>query len=87
MATPSKPSQPPKRSKKAVPMPKQEPKVRARNFNEVAAGYTEEMALEEAARCLNCPRPQCVAGCPVELDIPSFIKLIKEKKYDGLSER
>lgn len=87
MATPSQPSQPTKRSKKAVPMPKQGPKVRARNFNEVAVGYTEEMALEEAARCLNCPKPQCVAGCPVELDIPNFIKLIKEKKYDEAARK
>ena len=78
MATPSPP---PKRSKKAVPMPKQEPRKRAHNFNEVATGYEEEQALEEAARCLNCPKPQCVTGCPVELDIPGFVKLIKEKKY------
>ena len=82
MVTPSQPSQPAKRSKKAVPMPKQEPKMRARNFDEVALGYTEEQTLEEAARCLACPKPQCVTGCPVELDIPSFIKLINEKKYD-----
>ncbi|MGQ9566034.1 MAG: NADPH-dependent glutamate synthase [Candidatus Bathyarchaeales archaeon] len=83
MAKPNQPTQPSaKKSRKAVPIPKQEPKVRARNFNEVALGYTEEQALEEAARCLNCPKPQCVVGCPVELDIPAFIKLIKERKYD-----
>jgi len=63
-------------------MPKQKPEVRAHNFNEVALGYSEEEALAEASRCITCPNPQCVKGCPVELDIPAFIKLIKEKKYD-----
>ncbi|KON33361.1 MAG: dihydropyrimidine dehydrogenase [miscellaneous Crenarchaeota group-6 archaeon AD8-1] len=62
-------------------MPKQDPKVRVKNFNEVALGYTEEQALEEAARCLQCVKPQCVDGCPVEVPIPEFIKCIKEKKY------
>jgi glutamate synthase (NADPH/NADH) small chain len=71
----------PKLKKEAVEMPKQEPKVRAKNFNEVALGYTEEMALEEANRCLQCPKPQCVTGCPVEVPIPAFIKCIREKKY------
>ena len=71
----------PKIRKEAVPMPKQEPKVRAKNFNEVALGYTEEQALEEANRCLQCPKPQCVPGCPVEIGIPTFIKLLKEKKF------
>jgi glutamate synthase (NADPH/NADH) small chain len=83
VSKPNLPAQPSaKRPKKAVPMPKQEPKVRAHNFNEVALGYSEEQALEEAARCLSCPKPQCVTSCPVELEIPAFIKLIKEKKYD-----
>ena len=71
----------PKLKKEAVEMPKQEPKVRAKNFSEVALGYTEEMALEEANRCLQCPKPQCVTGCPVEVPIPEFIKCIREKKY------
>ncbi len=71
----------PKLKKEAVEMPKQEPKARVKNFNEVALGYTEEMALEEASRCLQCPKPQCVTGCPVEVPIPQFIKCIKEKKY------
>ena len=71
----------PKLRKEAVEMPKQEPKVRAKNFNEVALGYTEEMALEEANRCLHCPKPQCITGCPVEVPIPAFIKCIREKKY------
>jgi len=71
----------PKIRKEAVPIPKQDPKVRAKNFNEVALGYTREQVLEEANRCLQCPKPQCVLGCPVEIDIPAFIKLLKEEKY------
>ena len=71
----------PKLKKEVVEMPKQEPKVRAKNFNEVALGYTEELALDEASRCLQCPKPQCVAGCPVEVPIPEFIKCIREEKY------
>ena len=62
-------------------MPKQDPKVRVKNFNEVALGYTEEQAFEEATRCLQCVKPQCVDGCPVEVPIPEFIKCIKEQKY------
>ncbi|MGA2385682.1 MAG: NADPH-dependent glutamate synthase [Candidatus Bathyarchaeia archaeon] len=62
-------------------MAKQEPKIRAKNFNEVALGYTEEQALEEASRCLQCVKPQCMTGCPVEVPIPAFIKLLKEKKH------
>jgi len=71
----------PKIKKEAVRMPKQDPKLRGKNFNEVALGYTEEQALEETNRCLQCPKPQCIAGCPVEVSIPEFIKLIKEKRY------
>ena len=71
----------PKLNKKAVEMAKQEPKVRAKNFNEVALGYTEAETLEEASRCLQCPKPQCMTGCPVEVPIPGFIKLLREKKY------
>ncbi len=70
----------PKLNKKAVEMRKQEPKVRAKNFNEVALGYTEEEALEEASRCLQCPKPQCITGCPVEVPIPAFIKCITRKE-------
>lgn len=77
----------PKIKKEAVPMPKQKPEVRRRNFNEVALGYTEEQALEEANRCLQCPKPQCVQGCPVEVAIPEFIKLIREKKYDEAAKK
>ena len=72
----------PKINKKSVEMAKQEPKVRAKNFSEVALGYTEAETQEEASRCLQCVNPQCVVGCPVEVPIPGFIKLIKEKKYD-----
>lgn len=76
----------PKIKKEEVEMPKQDPKVRVKNFNEVALGYTEEQAFEEATRCLQCVKPQCVDGCPVEVPIPEFIKCIKEKKYaEGIS--
>ena len=58
------------------PMPEQDPQVRARNFEEVTLGYTEEMAVNEAQRCLNCKHMPCVAGCPVNVQIPNFISLI-----------
>jgi len=73
---------PKEKMKHSVPMPKQKPKVRIHNFNEVALGYTEEQAVAEAERCIQCPEPQCIRGCPVELDIPAFVKLIKERKFD-----
>jgi glutamate synthase (NADPH/NADH) small chain len=62
-------------------MPEQKPEVRARNFEEVPFGYTPEMAMKEAERCLQCKKPACVTGCPVEIDIPGFIKLIKEGEF------
>ena len=65
------------------PMPSQEAQVRAGNFKEVALGYTEEMALDEAQRCLNCKQKFCVEGCPVKIDIPSFIHCVTEKDYEG----
>lgn len=65
------------------PMPTQDPKLRAHNFNEVAMGYTEEIALLEADRCLNCKNKPCVEGCPVNISIPEFISKIKEKDYEG----
>jgi len=61
-----------------VPIPKQEPEVRKNNFNEVALGYTEEQAIEEANRCLQCKKPLCINGCPVNVDIPEFIIAIRE---------
>jgi glutamate synthase (NADPH/NADH) small chain len=72
----------PKVQKTVVPIPKQASEVRRRNFNEVTLGYNEEQALVEASRCLQCPKPQCVSGCPVEIDIPAFIKLLKDKQFD-----
>ena len=62
-------------------MPKQAVEQRVHNFDEVALGYIEELALMEAGRCLNCPKPQCKKGCPVEVPIPEFIQLIKEHKF------
>ena len=59
-------------------MPRQEPRVRAKNFNEVALGYTPEMAKEEASRCIQCPKRNCVSGCPVNVDIPEFIKALRD---------
>jgi len=59
-------------------MPKQKPEVRARNFNEVALGYTKELAMAEASRCIQCPKRSCVEGCPVGVDIPDFIKAIRD---------
>ena len=67
----------------AVKMEKLDPERRIRNFNEVALGYTEEQALLEAQRCLTCSKPRCVEGCPVGLEIPTFIKLVKDKEYDA----
>lgn len=62
-------------------IPEQKPEDRIKNFDEVALGYTEELALNEAMRCLGCKKPQCVEGCPVNVNIPAFIKLLKDKKY------
>ena len=64
-------------------MPTQDAKVRGRNFNEVALGYTEEMAIDEAMRCLNCKNMPCVNGCPVKIHIPEFITKIKEGDFEG----
>ena len=68
----------PNMSLKKNPMPSQEPQVRAHNFNEVATGYTEETALDEALRCLNCPKMPCVSGCPVNVQIPQFIAQLRD---------
>ena len=70
-----------KKTKPRVKMREQNPLERARNFMEVPYGYTPEEAVTEASRCLSCLRPGCRNGCPVEVDIPSFIKLIKEGKF------
>lgn len=63
-------------------MPEQEPKVRARNFEEVPYGYTPELALMEAQRCIQCKDPRCKQGCPVEIEIPQFIAKIKEGEFE-----
>ena len=64
-------------------MPTQDAEVRAHNFQEVALGYTEEMAIDEAMRCLNCKNMPCVNGCPVKIHIPEFINKIKEGDFEG----
>ena len=65
-----------------TPMPEQDPAVRVSNFDEVATGYTEEMAVNEATRCLNCKHRPCVDGCPVNVQIPDFIKQITEGSFE-----
>lgn len=64
-------------------MPKQEPQMRAKNFNEVALGYSEELAIAEAKRCLQCKKPLCIQGCPVEINIPGFIDCIAHNNFRG----
>ena len=64
------------------PMPSQDPLVRNRNFQEVALGYTKEMAMEEATRCLSCPKKPCQSGCPVGIDIPAFIAKVAEGEFE-----
>ena len=68
------------------PMPSQEPAVRAHNFLEVTNGYTDEMAVDEALRCLSCKSMPCVSGCPVNIHIPEFIAKIKEGDFEGAYE-
>jgi len=68
------------------PMPQQDAAKRVRNFSEVALGYDEKTAVDEAQRCLNCPKKPCVDGCPVNIDIPAFINLIKSGEYSAASE-
>ena len=62
-------------------MPEQPADIRNKNFEEVALGYTKEMAIDEAQRCLNCPKPRCVEGCPVNVEIPKFIKAVSEENF------
>ncbi len=68
---------------KKCPMPSQDPNVRNKNFDEVALGYTPEMAVNEAKRCLNCPKKPCQSGCPVGIDIPAFIAKVAEEDFEG----
>ena len=73
----------PNMSPKKNEMPSQAPEVRARNFDEVALGYTEEQAIDEAKRCLNCRNMPCVSGCPVRIHIPAFIAKVAEGDFEG----
>jgi glutamate synthase (NADPH/NADH) small chain len=79
-----------KKEKPKVPrqkMPEQEPKVRARNFDEVPFGFTPDLAQLEASRCLQCKKPKCIEGCPVEVEIPAFVKLISEGDFAGAARK
>ena len=76
----------PNMSMTKTPMPEQDPNVRNKNFKEVSLGYTAEMAVEEAKRCLNCKKPQCVAGCPVNIHIPEFISKVAEGDFAAAYE-
>ena len=77
----------PKIQPKKYVMPEQAPEVRAKNFNEVALGYDDELAVSEAKRCLQCKKPLCVDGCPVLIDIPAFIKLVAEGDFIGAARK
>ena len=68
-------------------LPEQEPEVRNKNFNEVALGFDEELAVKEASRCLQCKKPFCIDGCPVNIDIPAFIQLIVDGDYIGAARK
>ena len=72
----------PNMSLKKNPMPTQDPVERSKNFKEVALGYTEEIAIDEAKRCLNCKNKPCVAGCPVKIYIPEFIAKVAEGDFE-----
>ena len=76
----------PNMSLKKIPMPEQDPNVRNKNFLEVATGYTEDMAVEEATRCLNCKNKPCVKGCPVNVHIPEFIAKVAARDFEGAYE-
>lgn len=85
MATPQKPIKKKQFDLTRREMPKQSAEVRRHNFTEVALGYTAELAVAEAKRCIDCKKPGCVTNCPVEIDIPAFIKCIAERKFaDGV---
>ncbi len=71
---------------KKTPMPVQDPNVRNHNFSEVALGYTYEMAVEEAKRCLHCPKKPCQSACPVAIDIPAFIEKVANEDMEGAYE-
>ena len=72
---------------KKVPVREQDAKVRATNFEEVCYGYNKEEAVEESQRCITCKNAKCVEGCPVSIDIPSFIAAVKEEKFEEAFHR
>lgn len=81
-----KTTKPKKKKKPILPrnkIPEQDPILRSKNYSEVNLGYTAELAIAEAERCIQCAKPRCVKGCPVDIDIPGFIKLIKEGDFIG----
>ena len=69
-----------------VTMPEQDPDARAVNFREVNLGLTQQIAMLEAERCLQCPKPYCVGGCPVSVNIPRFLKLLREGDLPGAAD-
>ena len=78
---PKKPKKNINKAKTKTPMREQSPDERIRNFDEVPLGYTPEMAIEEAKRCIQCKRPFCTEGCPVAVDIPAFIQLSTTSRF------
>jgi len=72
---------------KRVPVRKRSPEIRKRSFDEVSLGYNEEEAMAEASRCLKCPSPFCVEGCPVQIEIPAFIEFIKKGDFSGAIDK
>ncbi|MBU1936981.1 NADPH-dependent glutamate synthase [bacterium] len=84
----TKPKPPPKKPKiPRQPMPEQSPEERRHNFQEVPYGYPPDMAVVEASRCIQCRKPKCVEGCPVEIDIPAFIKLIADREFAAAARK
>ena len=67
---------------KKTPMPSQDPKIRNKNFDEVCLGYTEEMAINEAKRCLQCKNAKCKSGCPIQINIPEFINKVANGEFE-----
>ena len=79
-----------KEKKERVPrqgMPEQDPRVRVTNFDEVPMGYSPETAMLEAKRCIQCKKPGCVSGCPVDVDIPAFIQLVADGDFLGAARK
>ncbi|MEI8218028.1 MAG: hypothetical protein WCG51_03155, partial [Elusimicrobiota bacterium] len=73
-------------SDKRMPMGERHPAERAKDFNEVGRGYTPEQAIQEARRCLQCKKPTCVSGCPVQIDIPAFVTRVAAGDFAGAAE-